>query len=79
MRVPLYQGVMERIMLGGLPRNVAIMGGTMGAAITLGFQTLWVLPPLIAGYIVLVLLYKQDDYFLEILLQHIKDDDHLYP
>jgi len=79
MKVPLYQSTTERIMIAGLPRNIAIIGGTFGAAIVLGFQTLWALPFIFTGYIILVILYKKDDYFIEIILDHIKEDDYLFP
>jgi len=79
MKVPLYLSTTERIMIAGLPRNIAIIGGTLGAAIVLGFQTLWVLPFIFLIYIMLVILYKKDDYFIEILLDHIKEDDYLFP
>jgi len=79
MKIPLYQGTTERIMIAGLPRNIAIIGGTLGAAIVLGFQTLWAIPFIFIGYIILIILYKKDSYFIEILLDHIKEDDYLFP
>jgi type IV secretory pathway TrbD component len=33
MKIPLYQSTTERIMIAGLPRNIAIIGGTLAAAI----------------------------------------------
>jgi len=79
MNIPIYQGVTERIMIAGLPRNIAIVGGTLGAVMLFSFQSLWVLPFLLLGYIVLIILYKIDTYFIEILLEHIKEDDYLFP
>jgi hypothetical protein len=49
MKVPLFHALTERIMIGGIPRKIAICG------------------------------YKLDAYFLEILAEHIKEDDHLHP
>jgi type IV secretory pathway TrbD component len=79
MKIPLYQSTTERIMIAGLPRNIAIIGGTLAAAIVLGFQSLWAVPFIFIGYIILVLLYQKDLYFIEILLDHIKEDDYLFP
>jgi type IV secretion system protein VirB3 len=79
MKIPLYQSTTERIMIAGLPRSIAIIGGTLAAAIVLGFQSLWAIPFIFIGYIILVLLYKKDMYFIEILLDHIKEDDYLFP
>jgi type IV secretory pathway TrbD component len=79
MKVPLFHALTERIMIGGIPRKIAICGGTVAASLILGLQNLYVIPCVIVAYIVLALLYKLDAYFLEILVEHIKEDDHLHP
>jgi type IV secretory pathway TrbD component len=79
MKVPLFHALTERIMIGGIPRKIAICGGTVAASLILGLQNIYVIPCVIVAYIVLALLYKLDAYFLEILAEHIKEDDHLHP
>ena len=79
MKVAFYQGMMERIMMLGIPRKVAILGGTISFALVLGLQNWWVIPAIIVVYFILVFLYKKDPYFLEIIMEHIKTNDYLFP
>lgn len=79
MRVPIHKGPMERNMIAGLPRNVAILGGTIGSAVVLGLQNVWMILVLAPIYVVLIILYRQDPYFLEILISHVNEDDYLDP
>lgn len=76
MKIPFYQAVTQRNMVAGIPRNVAVLMGTFAAAMFFGLQSLFILPVLAVLWTALHLLYKQDDYFLEILIQHIKERDY---
>ena len=66
-------------MFAGIPRKIAILGATIAASLILGLQNVYVIPAVIVAYIVIALVYKIDPYFLEILAEHIKEDDHLHP
>jgi type IV secretory pathway TrbD component len=66
-------------MIAGVPRNVAILGGTLGGALVLGMQNAWMILVLIPVYIILVVLYKSDPYLLEVLVSHVNEDDYLEP
>lgn len=79
MNIPLHHAATERIMMGGLPRKGAILGGTMAASLVLGLHNLYVIPVITVIYIILTVLYRYDSYFIEILIAHIKEDDYLYP
>jgi len=79
MNVPLYAATTERIMMGGIPRRLAILGGTVAAALVFGLHNLYVIPLILAVYVTLTVLYRLDRYFIEIVLLHIKEDDYLYP
>ena len=79
MKIPLYAAATERIMMGGIPRRAAILGGTVTAALVFGLHNLYVIPLVLVVYIALVVLYRLDRYFIEIVLLHIKEDDYLYP
>jgi type IV secretory pathway TrbD component len=79
MKIPLHHAATERIMMGGIPRKVAILGGTMAASLVFGLHNLYVIPIIFVIYIILTVLYRYDPYFIEILLAHIKEDDYLYP
>ncbi|NKB53752.1 MAG: conjugal transfer protein TrbD [Rhizobiaceae bacterium] len=71
--IPLHRSLTERIMLGGAPRNVAIINGTIAAAIGLGLQ-LWIAGAAIwlAGHGVAVLAAKRDPQFMDVLMRHIR-------
>jgi type IV secretion system protein VirB3 len=77
LKLAINKGLTDRVMMGGLPRNITILGGTVAAALILGLQNLWLSLIAVPVYIALQLLYRKDPYFLEILLRHINDDDFL--
>ena len=77
MRLAINRGLTERVMMGGLPRNIMILGGTVAAALVLGLQNIWLGLILVPVYVALRLLYQKDPYFLEILVRHMNDDDFL--
>lgn len=71
--IPLHRSLTERIMLGGAPRNVAIVNGTLAAAIGLGLQ-LWIAGLLIwiAGHTAAVIAAKRDPQFMDVLTRHLR-------
>jgi type IV secretion system protein TrbD len=77
LKVTIQKGLTDRIMMGGLPRNIMILGGTFAATLTLGMQNIWMFFVFVPAYFTLYALYKHDPYFLEILIQHLNDDDFL--
>lgn len=71
--VPLHRSLTEVILLGGVPRMVAIANGTLAAAVALGLQ-LW-LPGLmlwLAGHSVAVWATRVDPHFAVVLARHLK-------
>jgi len=77
MKKPFYQGSIERIMLAGVPRKYTILLYTIGAALVLGLHNYYIIPVVFLIHFVLKLLYKKDEYIVEIVLQHMKDSDYL--
>jgi type IV secretion system protein VirB3 len=77
MKTPLLQGGLKRIMIGGIPRNICILEGTLAACVILALNNLKAVPIMIIVHVILVYLYKKDEYFIEILVDHIKEDDYL--
>ena len=65
-------------MMGGAPRNVAIVNGTLAAAVGLGLQ-LWIAGALIwiAGHGAAVLAAKRDPQFMEVIARHIRHKNYL--
>ncbi|HML92958.1 VirB3 family type IV secretion system protein [Methyloceanibacter sp.] len=71
--VPVHRALTEQILLGGAPRAVAILNGTISAAIGLGLQQ-WIAGLLlwVAGHTLSVFAAKRDPDFLQVLLRHLR-------
>lgn len=76
--VPLHQALTEPILLAGAPRGIAIVNGTIAAAVGLGLR-LWLAGILIwlVGHTVAVFAAKRDPQFAEVLKRHIRQRTHL--
>ncbi|MDH4611541.1 VirB3 family type IV secretion system protein [Pseudomonas sp. BN102] len=71
--VPLHRSLAEPILLGGAPRNVAILNGTLAAVVGLGLQ-LWI-PGLVlwlVGHTLAVWGARLDPQFMQVFTRHIK-------
>ena len=78
--VPLYRALTEPIFLAGVPRTVAIVNGTLAAAVGIGLQ-LW-LPGLllfVIGHTLAVWADRTDAQFVEVFARHVKLPSHLDP
>lgn len=76
--IPIHASLGSPILLGGAPRMVAIVNGTLAAAIGLGLHQ-W-LPGLLlwaAGHSLAVLAARHDPSFAPILLRHLRQKGHL--
>ena len=74
---PVHRALVEPILLGGAPRALAILNGTVAAALGLGLQqwiaglVLWAL-----GHSVAVLAAKRDPSFASVLVRHLRQRGH---
>lgn len=71
--LPLHRSLSEPILLGGAPRSVAILNGTVAAVVGLGLQ-LW-LPGLalwLVGHALAVWGARLDPQFMQVFARHIK-------
>jgi type IV secretion system protein VirB3 len=71
--VPLHRALTEPILLGGAPRSIAILNGTLAAAISLGLR-LWVAGLLIwlIGHGLAVWAAKRDPLFVDVVRRHLR-------
>lgn len=69
--VPVHRSLTQPILLGGAPREFAILNGTIGAALLLGLHSYLGVPICIALHGVAVALTKQDPSFLDTFRRHI--------
>jgi len=76
--VPLHRALTEPILLGGAPRSVAIVNGTLAAAIGLGLQ-MWIagVALWLVGHSLAVFAAKRDPDFLAVLLRHLRQKGQL--
>lgn len=72
-QVPVHRALTEPILLGGVPRAVAIANGTLAAAIGLGLR-LWVAGVgfWLVGHAAAVWAAKRDPWFVEVVRRHLR-------
>ncbi len=76
--VPVHRALTEHILLGGAPRALAILNGTLAGAVGLGLR-LWFVGLLIwaVGHIAAVWAAKRDPLFVEVGRRHLRIPAHL--
>lgn len=76
--VPIHAALGSPILLGGAPRGIAIVNGTLAAAIGLGLQQ-WLAGLLLwaAGHSLAVIAARRDPDFAPVLLRHLRQKGHL--
>ena len=75
---PAHRSLTESILLAGAPRAVAIINGTVSAALGLGLR-LWIAGLLMwaVGHMAAVWAAKRDPQFLEVARRHVRYPAHL--
>ena len=75
---PVHRALTEPILMGGAPRAVAILNGTLAAALGLGLR-LWFAGLLLwfIGHMAAVWAAKRDPEFVEVLRRHVRIPGHL--
>jgi type IV secretion system protein VirB3 len=75
---PVHRALVEPILLGGAPRAIAILNGTVAAALGLGLQQ-WIagLAVWAVGHSVALLAAKRDPDFAPVLVRHLRQRGHL--
>lgn len=71
-RIRLHNSLTTPIMLGGVPRQFAILNWTICAAVVLGLHEVLLLPIFVALHVIAVYCAKKDPQFFEVILRHIK-------
>lgn len=75
---PVHRALTEPILLGGAPRAVAILNGTLAAALGLGLR-LWVVGVILwaIGHLAAVWAARRDPHFVEVVRRHLQIPPHL--
>ena len=76
--VPVHRALTEHILLGGAPRGLAILNGTLAAALGLGLR-LWLVGLVIwaIGHLAAVWAAKRDPMFVDVVRRHLRIPGHL--
>jgi type IV secretory pathway TrbD component len=76
--IPAHRSLTEPILLGGAPRAIAILNGTLAAALGLGLR-LWIAGLLLwaIGHGAAVWAAKRDPQFAEVVRRHLRIPGHL--
>ena len=76
--IPLHRSLTEPILLAGAPRALAIVNGTVAAALGLGLR-MWIAGILLwaVGHTVAVFAAKRDPDFAEVLRRHLRQKVYL--
>lgn len=71
--VPLHRSLTEPILLAGAPRNIAILNGTIAAALGLGLQ-MWLAGILVwaVGHSLSVFAARRDPAFAPVVIRHLR-------
>ena len=75
---PVHRALTEPILMGGAPRSIAIVNGTLAAALGLGLR-LWIAGLLLwaIGHAAAVWAAKRDPFFVEVVRRHLRYPAHL--
>lgn len=70
---PVHRAITEPILLAGAPRSIAIINGTLAAAVGLGLR-LWIagLAIWLVGHVIAIWAAKRDPYFVEVVRRHVR-------
>jgi len=76
--LPLHRALTEPILLAGAPRGIAIINGTLAAALGLGLR-LWIagLAVAVVGHALAVFAAKRDPAFVAVLARHLRQKRYL--
>jgi type IV secretion system protein TrbD len=76
--IPVHRALTEPILLGGAPRSIAILNGTLAAALGLGLR-LWLVGLVLwaIGHFAAVWAARRDPLFAETVRRHLRISGHL--
>ena len=70
-QVTIHRSLTKPILLGGAPREFAILNGAFGAVLFLGLHTFLGIPLFMVMHVLAVSLAKKDPYFLDTFKRHV--------
>lgn len=77
--VPIHRSLTQPILIAGVPRDYALLNGTLTAALLFGMQTVFALPLGLAAHVLAVGLTKKDPQFLQTFKRHLHQKPYYEP
>jgi type IV secretion system protein VirB3 len=74
--IAIHRSLTEQILLGGVPRKIAILNGTFVAAMGLGLHSFYCLPIGLVLHLLAVATTKKDPQFFDCLKRHVKQKNY---
>lgn len=74
--IPIHRSLTQQILLGGVPRGIAILNGTFVAALGLGMHSFYAVPAGLVLHLLAVAATRKDPQFFDCFSRHIKQKDH---
>ena len=73
--IPIHRSLSEQILMGGVPRTIALLNGTMVAALGLGLHSLMAFPVGILIHLLALAATRTDPHFFSCFRRHVKQKD----
>lgn len=70
--IPIHRSLTEQILMGGVPRTIAILNGTFVAALGLGLHSFFALPFGIVFHLLAVAATRTDPQFFDCFKRHMR-------
>lgn len=77
--VPLHRSLTEPILIGGVPKGIALLNGTICSALLIGLSSFWPIGVGVFVHLVFAYFTRKDPQWFEILKIHLKEKDRYDP
>lgn len=71
-RIRIHNSLVSPLLLGGVPREFAILNWTICAALVLGLHAIYLLPFFTIFHVLAIFFTKRDPYFFAVILRHLR-------
>jgi type IV secretion system protein VirB3 len=70
--ISIHRSLTEPILMGGVPRQIALLNGTLGTAFGLGLQSWFLVPVCLCIHVLAVIATKRDPQFFDCYRRSLK-------
>jgi type IV secretory pathway VirB3-like protein len=76
---PVHRSLLQRELVAGIPQVGMFLLFMLGLIFIYGFRIYWAIIPIVLFYFVMRFMTKKDQWFIDIVLENIKQKDILIP